>query len=481
VAGLAHLAQERTDLSEADVDHLHSLVGSWGLLADLALSDLVLWLPTWNEAGYVAAALVRPATAATAVPQDIVGVFIPRGQRPELDRACSLGRPVTSHVTPQDIPTAPEAFPVRREGKVIGIVTREVIANRAPRVTGSVEEVYLAAAEDLFNMVCDGEFPYAGATATASSAPRVGDGFIRLDADGKVSYASPNAQSVFRRLGLATDLVGVSLAVTGTRLSHRPGPVDESIGLVLGGRAAGSVELENASGSMTAVGFPLKRQRHDSGAMVLVRDVTELRRRDRALLTKEASIREIHHRVKNNLQTVAALLRLQARRVTAPEAQLALAEAVRRVASVAVVHDMLAHEPGDTVSFDEVVARVIGLVRELAPAHAGDGPAAQIVCEGEVGNLPVELAAPLAMALSEVVDNALEHARASRVVLNCARTTDEVVVTITDDGSGVASAITPGLGLQIVQTLVTDELKGSVEIGDAPGGSGVLVKLRVPA
>ena len=207
---------------------------------------------------------------------------------------------------------------------------------------------------------------------------------------------------------------------------------------------------------MTAVGFPLMRQRHDSGAMVLVRDVTELRRRDRALLTKEASIREIHHRVKNNLQTVAALLRLQARRVTAPEAQLALAEAVRRVASVAVVHDMLAHEPGDTVSFDEVVARVIGLVRELAPAHAGDGPATQIVCEGEVGNLPVELAAPLAMALSEVV------------------------VTITDDGSGVASDITPGLGLQIVQTLVNDELKGSVEIGDAPGGSGLLVKLRVP-
>jgi two-component sensor histidine kinase len=84
------------------------------------------------------------------------------------------------------------------------------------------------------------------------------------------------------------------------------------------------------------------------------------------------------------------------------------------------------------------------------------------------------------MALSEVVDNALEHASASRVVLNCSRATGEVVVTITDDGSGVASDITPGLGLQIVQTLVNDELKGSVEIGDAPGGSGLLVKLRVP-
>src|SRR5256886_15042212 len=69
------------------------------------------------------------------------------------------------------------------------------------------------------------------------------------------------------------------------------------------------------------------------GALVLVRDVTEVRRRDRALMTKDATIREIHHRVKNNLQTVAALLRLQARR--APAARAALEESVRRGGPVA--------------------------------------------------------------------------------------------------------------------------------------------------
>src|SRR2546430_8568537 len=77
------------------------------------------------------------------------------------------------------------------------------------------------------------------------------------------------------------------------------------------------------------------------GALVLVRDVTEVRRRDRALLTKDATIREIHHRVKNNLQTVAALLRLQSRRTDSPEAKQALAESVRRVTSIALVHETM--------------------------------------------------------------------------------------------------------------------------------------------
>jgi two-component sensor histidine kinase len=328
-------------------------------------------------------------------------------------------------------------------------------------------------------MLCEGSFPWRSAAWGTSSPPRVGDGFIRLDAAGNVVYASPNAQSVLRRLGLATTVTGQQLAVLGVRLSRRPGPVDESIGLVLGGRIAGSTEIDNSSAAMTATSVPLRRGSESTGAIVLVRDVTELRRRDRALMTKEASIREIHHRVKNNLQTVAALLRLQARRVDAPEARSALQEAVRRVGAVAVVHDMLAQEPGDEIDVDEVVARVIGLERDLAPAHAVAGVVPDVIGEGDVGALPVETAVPLAMALSEVLHNAIEHAAASSVRVRCGRTASAVEIVVADDGSGSAGSIEPGLGLQIVRTLVEDELGGSVTIGDAEHG-GVTATLRVP-
>lgn len=479
MAGLTHLARERSDLSDADIEHLHALVVSWNLLADLAQSDLVLWLPTWNQTGVVAAALVRPSTAPTAVPEDIVGHFLPRGRRPEIDRAITVGRPVRGVQDVDQLPSATEAYPIRREGRVIAVITREVMADRAGRVSAAVEGVYLCAAHDLFVMLSEGTFPWQSSSWGTNSPPRVGDGFLRLDASGEVLYASPNAQSVLRRLGLATSVTGQKLALLGVRLSHRPGPVDESIGLVLGGRIAGSTEIENASASMTATSVPLRRGSEATGAIVLVRDVTELRRRERALLTKEASIREIHHRVKNNLQTVAALLRLQARRVEAPEAQTALREAVRRVGAVAVVHDMLAHEPGDDIDVDDVIGRVIALERDLAPAHARGGAVPQIACSGRMGSLPVEVASPLAMALSEVLHNAVEHAAATHVAVACQRGAEGIEVSVTDDGGASAADVIPGLGLQIVRTLVEDELGGQVTIGSSEG-SGLRVVLTVP-
>ena len=100
--------------------------------------------------------------------------------------------------------------------------------------------------------------------------------------------------------------------------------------------------------------IPLRPTGERTGGIVLLRDVTELRRRDRELVTKDATIREIHHRVKNNLQTVAALLRLQARRIGVPEGRVALEEAVRRVGAIAVVHETLSQAFDETVDFDEV-------------------------------------------------------------------------------------------------------------------------------
>jgi len=138
---------------------------------------------------------------------------------------------------------------------------------------------------------------------------------------------------------------------------------------------------------------------------VLVRDVTELRRRERELLTKDATIREIHHRVKNNLQTVAALLRLQARRTELAQAKGALEEAVRRVASIALVHELLSTAPDESVPFDQVADRVLAMVVEVSSSDGGVRPTRK----GSFGVVPAEVATPLAVVLSELVQNAVEH------------------------------------------------------------------------
>ena len=465
---LSTIAKERTDLCDSDVELLQILVGEWAILADLSLSDLVLWLPTWNDGGLVAASLVRPTTAPTNVPDDLVGTFAPRGRYPQLDRALALGR------------VDEGAYPIRQGGQVIAVVAR--LASAQPRVAGRLEEIYLRTAGDLFDMLVDGGFPPTQFGADVTDTPRAGDGLMRLDSQGRVEYASPNAVSALHRLGLATDVVGINLRDTVIRLSHRHGPMDDALLQIAGGTMAGSCDMENAAATVVLHGIPLIRSGERHAALVLVRDVTEVRRRERALLSKDATIREIHHRVKNNLQTVAALLRLQARRASSEETRSALTEAELRVAAIALVHDALASEPGGTVHFDDIVERLIQLVRDLAPAYAQAGEPPTIARLGSCGSLPSEVATPLAMALAEVLQNAVEHAGATRITVDLGREGSLVTAVVTDDGSGLPDAFSlaaTGLGLQIVDSLITSQIRGAFRVESGPTG-GVRACIEVP-
>ena len=127
------------------------------------------------------------------------------------------------------------------------------------------------------------------------------------------------------------EILGTSLAELVTSVLHDTSPVDEGLPLVLTGRQPWRTEVTSAGQVISMRAIPLSESGQRIGAIVLARDISELRRREQELMTKDATIREIHHRVKNNLQSVAALLRLQARRMPDAQGRAALEEAVRRV------------------------------------------------------------------------------------------------------------------------------------------------------
>ena len=211
--------------------------------------------------------------------------------------------------------------------------------------------------------------------------------------------------------------------------------------------------------------IPLIEDGDRIGAVVLVRDVTELRRRDRALLTKDATIREIHHRVKNNLQTVSALLRLQSRRVEDPEASQALAEAVRRVASIAIVHETLSTSSAETVLFDEVYDRIIHNAIELSVRPV------RLMKTGNFGVFGAQQATPLALVITELIHNSLEHGLAvsgDLLHVDVEVGEENIIVKVIDNGVGLPSGFTfessSNLGLQIVRTLTENELKGTIKL-----------------
>jgi two-component sensor histidine kinase len=484
VPSLNDLVRAHTDLDDEDLAWLHLLLADWQIIADLSFADLVLWLPDREGIGFWAGAQMRPTTGPTAYVDDLVGAFIPTGRRPLLDSAYERQR-VAREGDPEwrdDIPVRVEAIPVRREDRILAVIARNtnLLGVRTP---SRLELSYLQTATDLTQMISNGFFPFPGQRSDHADSPRVGDGFVRIDAAGRVTYASPNAQSVYRRLGLTGDLTGLHLAeVTRGLVPAKRRPDEETLSAVLGGRLPKDTETGNDEAVLILRSLPLRPTGEHLGALVLVRDVTDLRSRDRELVTKDATIREIHHRVKNNLQTVAALLRLQARRIDVPEGRLALEEAVRRVGSIAIVHETLSQAFDDNVDFDDVADRLRLMVADVGSRDAEISTSRS----GSFGTLPAETATPLAMVLTELLQNAVEHGfdeGEGKIVVSAQRLVGRLHVTVEDDGKGLPVGFdldtSTSLGLSIVRTLVESELDGLLEMGRGPTG-GTRVGLDLP-
>jgi len=487
VSTLADLAFGRTDLTEPHVEWLHRLVAEWQLVADLSFADLVLWVRT-REGGWLAAAHMRPTTGPTAYPLDVVGTALEPTLTPRVERAWAERR-IVREGDPEwrvRVPVRQEAIPVSTGAEFVAVLTRDTNLTAA-RMPSTLELSYLTSSGELLQMVSEGRFPFPGPDREPEHAPRVGDGYLRLDRTGHVVYASPNALSAYRRLGVSTDLLGRHLGRTIAALAAADGALDEprgsaALAAVLRFQEPRESEVEVAGATVLLRALPLVPGGQPRGALVLVRDVTELRRRDRQIMGKDATIREIHHRVKNNLQTVAALLRLQARRLDEPGARAALEESVRRVATIAMVHETLALALDGTVAFDEIADRVLAMCAEVAAPESD----VTVVRRGDFGLLAAEVATPLAMILTELVQNAVEHAAAAQIEVQVSRGERSMTVVVQDDGRGLPAdfdlAASPRLGLQIVRTLVQADLRGTLDLLPRPqGGTAATVVVQVSA
>lgn len=481
MSGLGDVIAQHTQMAASDVEWLHLLVGDWQVISDLAFADLVLWLPV-DDGRFVALAQCRPSTSATVHYDDIVGSYAHDGQLEQLRAAYDTGQ-IQTLSAPRwsgSYAVREEAIPVVHNGRPIAVLARETNLGTG-RAPSRLEVTFVESADDLLKMMARGEYPIPGATTgQRRGAPRVGDGLLRLNADGDVQYASPNALSCFHRLGIIGPLVGQSLVEVTSGSMEYDSTVDEAMPLVLMGRAPWRTDIETRQASISIRSIPLTENGVRTGAVLLCRDVSELRHRERDLMTKDATIREIHHRVKNNLATVGALLRLQARRMDSADARAALEEAMRRVSTISLVHEFLAQTMDEQVELDSMAKRALRMATEVASTNTR----VNVVQHGSFGRIPAENASTLALVLTELVTNAVEHGFSDNrpegtVWLDVQRDGKHLQVIVADDGVGMDSdedqenncvARHSGLGSQIVKTLVENELAGKIHWRPRPGG-----------
>jgi two-component system, sensor histidine kinase PdtaS len=197
------------------------------------------------------------------------------------------------------------------------------------------------------------------------------------------------------------------------------------------------------------------------------------------LVTNAAVIREMHHRIKNNLQTVAMLMQLQMGEAEQLDARAILETGIQRIRSIAAVHEVLSEQGFRLVDVKDVLQRIS---RMTADSMTAPGKVLAINVAGEALLLPAQAATAVALVVNELMQNALDHAFAGQavgeVLISLGRSPDELVIVVRDNGAGLPEKPLRGVGLEIVETLVRDDLQGRLKFNRLPNGTEVT--LRIP-
>ncbi len=445
---IGHLCTKHTYLSPEDIATVTSVASRLQLFADAARADILVTVPTKTPQAALIVAQAFPTTTQPIHPVRLVGQPVLYENEPEIIQAQNTGAAILRYEkvrTPDSI--AKSITPVKNgRGWTVGCVVMEKDISDEARLALRAEHLETVTAE-----LAEAFLQFAGRDDVVASA--LDEGLVFTDRNGLVSYLNKAAA---RMLG----------APPGEAMGQPLGKLLPSLGLGDGGdrRAVVTQEVDVGGCVLSARVVPLSDSSPGVESLVVLRNLTESRTRERALLRQAVVIREIHHRVKNNLQTVASLLRLQARRAGSPEVKETYSSSISRIMSMALVHEILSHEPTGFVSAKEVASK---LVQAVAQSLASPALSIQTEVVGEDLFLDSDVASSLCLILNELVQNSFKHAflgmAEGKIAIGFKRRPGRAYIDVWDNGIGIDPSeqrkAGSGLGLQLVETLV-EQLKG---------------------
>ena len=485
------VVQQCRDLTQQDIDLLTKIEESLGILADLSRADALMYCPLSADRALVVAQ-ARPHSILPIHDESLVGREASVREEPGAIRALAEGHRDVAEVrrrqhearSPvQPAPIVHEAFPIRnKQGKVIAAVCIETNLIERERQRRR-SKAFQRALRQLQETVMAGYLE--GASDLSPFVEH--EGIVAIDAQHRIQYVSGIATNLYRKLGYVGNLlkrhIG-SLELDDNSLAFEA---------IERGRC---IEREITIGDLVWVkkALPLysfgkgwrrlvpgkKQAPRLEGVLLTIRDETEARRQDEELRVKAAMIQEIHHRVKNNMQTIASLLRLQSRRAKSDETRRALREGVNRILSVAVIHEFLAHQDARVINIRDVSLRIMNQIRE---GVLDEEQRIRLDVRGPNIYLPTQPATVCALVINELLQNALEHGyerhKGGTVTVNLQDDGEQITISVDDDGVGLPKEFDLGqsssLGLQIVNALTTGELKGTFELRGRDKGASAVV------
>jgi len=489
-----HIVNECLNITEDGLAFLKNIEQQMSLVADLSRADILMY-GLKSQVEVVIVSHAQPHSLAHVYSRSREGRIVSFSHRPEVPQVFASGKAQNEHrsfiaegapVVRQAFPIIypPQCIPALKNGaaqppKVIAVlvIVTNLIEHERHRLRS---KIYRRALKKLQAMLLYGKI--IGTDTLTPFGEK--DGIIYTNNEGIIEYASGVAANLYRRVGYREALIGRHLADLDMRddtLRHEA--LVQQRCLQLEAEEADRYWIRKAVPLVTYP--PLRRswlgglfgshEPKESGVLILLQDETESRQQDKEIRVKNAMIQEVHHRVKNNLQTIAGLLRMQSRRVKSDEARLALDEALKRILSVAVIHEFLSNNSSNIINIKDVSNRIINQFQQgmLDPDRH-----IRLELSGDSIHLPARQATACALIINELLQNAIEHGfehkREGFVRINLEDTGDEVIITIADNGDGIPANFkweqADSLGLQIVKILVEDDLKGQLQLDKGVDG-----------
>ncbi len=487
---MSELSGQAGELSGPDRALLENIAAGMSITADVSRSDLLLVRPHQDGRARVIAQ-ARPHSIASIYEAPLLGQVLSRADAPAIADALRRQRPVRAQrdLMQSGAPIHQEVYPIPDQaGQLLALLSIETSLIQLER--HRQRHTSFRRAIEWVKRMC-----MAGELVPAATLSPFGewDGILLVDAQRRISYVSGIANNLYRRLGYMEDL-------RGRRLSALSTDDDELALSALTRRQPLEREAQEGShiwirkvlpvwpprtvwGWLQGLGFGQGHAGVVSGALIMVHDATEERRKKQELKVKATMIQEVHHRVKNNLQTIAAMLRMQVRRTKDAEALHALNEAITRILSVAVIHEFLSLDENQTINLRDVCQRIVTQNRQV---NVAPDQRIALTVDGPAIHLPSQQATACALVVNELIHNTLEHGfetkKQGQIRVTLVDGGDKVGLEVWDDGTRLPEAFdlaaSPSLGLQIVRTLVQDDLRGKLRLENQ--ATGVAAILEIP-
>lgn len=450
------LCKEYTPLTDSEIEVIETMQPSLQIIANMIGCDVFIDCITSDIQTAVVICEANPENVPSAYAKSVVGMLARKEDEPAVERSIRLGigTKCVKAVTQERTEVMQNVEPIVHNGKVIGVlITEKREAEELVKVEKDINEDR-ESANTLDSLIHEYDW----------LMQYIDEAFIMVDGDGKVCFRNMKAKELYSKLGYGVDILDMHYQ---NILMHQPEVSYQSGELEKDG-------VEVAVGKYFLRVKQITLNKNGISFAIVLSDITHLMEKEKELINKSVALKEMHHRIKNNIQTITSILRLQSRRTENNEVKEVLEDTINRLTSISVTHELILQSGENIVNIYEVVESV---KRDLLRSYSCPDREVSIDIIGDEFKVNSDIASSVTLVINELLQNSFKYAftddKAGYIIIEITHGEMYSKVSITDNGKGFSEndIVKKSLGLYIVESVVKEKLNGKFKIKSSSNGT----------